>query len=109
MSTQTTLPQPTTRSSKLSETDYKWLLLVQTLLPLVVINTSGGNIVQAVPNAGIGASGQTAQNQEITYVKSSSDGNSFTLTGVQGGNIVISAQYAFFKIKSDGTNWWRVG
>jgi hypothetical protein len=41
-------------------------------------------------------------------VKSSSDGNSFTLTGVEGGSIVISAQYAHFKIKSDGTNWWKV-
>ena len=107
--TQTQLPQPTTVGSSLAKADYFWLLLVQQQLPLVVIDTSGGSFSQAAPDAGVGASGQTNQNMEITYVKSSSDANSFTLTGVEGGNIVISAQYAFFKIKSDGTNWWKVG
>lgn len=107
--TQTQLPQPTTRGSNLSKIDYLWLLLVQLANPLVTVDTSAGNISEAAPAAGVSTSGQTAQNQEITYVKTSSDGNSFTLTGVEGGSIVISAQYAYFKIKSDGTNWYRVG
>jgi len=107
--TQTTLPPPNTVGTNLSKSDYFWALLVQLQLPLVTIDTSAGDITEAAPDPGVGSSGQTAQNMEITYLKSSADGNSFTLTGVQGGDIVISAQYAFFKIKSDGTNWWKTG
>jgi hypothetical protein len=112
--TQTQLFEPPAQSKavddgqRLAPPLREWLFSVQNLLPLVVVDTSGGNIVQSVPAAGLNSTtGQSNQNMEITYVKSSADGNSFTLNGVQGGAIVISAQYAHFKIKSDGTNWWR--
>ena len=113
---QTVLFPPPTRTNAVDDKGYlaiplrQWLFTLQMLLPLVVIDTSGGNIVQAAPPAGLNSTtGQSNQNMEITYVKSSADGNSFTLTGVQGGNVVISTQYAHFKIKSDGTNWWKTG
>lgn len=114
--TQTQLFPPPVRSVAIDESDRLsdplrlWLFSVQNLLPLVVVDTSGGNIAQTVPAAGLNSTtGQSNQNMEITYLKSSGDGNSFTLHGVQGGDIVISAQYARFKIKSDGTSWWRTG
>jgi hypothetical protein len=88
----------------------QWLFSVQNLHPLITADTSAGNVVQAVPPAGLNSStGQSNQNMEITYVKSSADGNSLTVTGVEGGNIVLSTQYARAKVKSDGTNWYRTG
>ena len=114
--TQTKLFEPPAQSKAVDDSQRlapplrDWLFSVQNLLPLVVVDTSGGNIVQAVPAAGLNSTtGQSNQNMEITFVKSSADGNSFTLNGVQGGAIVISLQYARFKIKSDGTSWWRTG
>ena len=107
--TQTQLPQPTTRGSSLSKSDYNWLLLVQLEHPLVLVDTSAGSFSEAAPVAGVASSGQTAQNQEITFKKTSADGNTFTLTGVEDGPLTLTAQFSFFKIKSDGTNWWRTG
>ena len=38
--------------------------------------------------------------------KTSSDGNTYTLNGVEGGPYTLTAQFAFFKDQaSDGTNW----
>lgn len=112
--TQTQLFEPPAQSLAVDENRRlapplrQWLFSVQNLLPLVVIDTTSGNIVEGVPPAGLNSTtGQSNQNMEITFVKSSADANSFTLNGVQGGAIVISAQYATFKIKSDGTSWWR--
>jgi len=31
------------------------------------------------------------------------------LNGVEGGPYTLTAQFSFLKIKSDGTNWWKVG
>ena len=102
-------PPPTTQGSNLSQTDYQWLLIVQSLLPLYEVDTSKGSYTETPPAAGVGSSGQTGQCKEITYVKTSSDANVYTLNGVQGGPLTLTAQGQFFKIKSDGTNWWKVG
>jgi hypothetical protein len=99
-------PPPTTQGSALSATDHGWLLIVQGLQPLYEVDTSKGSYTEAVPAAGVASSGQTAQCKEITYVKTSADGNTYTLTGVKGGNLILTAQYSTFKIKSDGTNWY---
>ncbi len=108
MPVKTTLPPPTTQNSSLSKSDYGWLLLVQNLLPLVTVDTSKGNTVIFLPNAGVAATGLTGQNMEITYVKSSPDGNSVTVKGAISGTEVIAAQFESRKFKSDGTNWWVV-
>lgn len=112
--TQTELFEPPAQSLAVDESRRlapplrQWLFSVQNLLPLVVIDTAAGSFAETVPPAGLNSTtGQSNQNMEITYVKSSADANSFTLHGVEGGDIVISAQYAKFKVKSDGTNWWR--
>lgn len=113
---QSALFPPPTRSNAvdskgfLAEPLKLWLFTLQNLLPLITVDTSAGSFDETAPPAGLNAAtGQSNQNMEITYVKSSADGNSYTLHGVEGGDIVISAQFAFFKIKSDGTNWWKTG
>ena len=85
-----------------------WELIVQNLAPLNLVDTSGGDYAEDAPDAGVGASGQSAQGKEISYVKTSSDGHTFTLNGVEGGALTLTAQYSHLKIKSDGTNWWQV-
>ena len=86
-----------------------WELIVQNLAPLNLVDSSAGNYSEAAPDAGVGASGQSAQGKEIIYIKTSADGNTFTLTGVEGGFLTLTTQYAYLRIKSDGTNWWQVG
>ena len=107
MPTTQILPQPpSTQGSNLSATDYLWMLIVQNLAPLYEVDTSKGSYSENAPPAGVGASGQSGQCKEITYVKTSGDANIFTLNGVQGGPLTLKLQYSFLKIKSDGTNWY---
>jgi len=88
----------------------KYLLTLQMLLPLNLVDTSAGSYAETPPSAGLNAStGQSNQNMEISYVKTTADGNTYTLNGVEGGPYTLTAQFGFLKIKSDGTNWWRVG
>lgn len=107
--TQITLPPPTTHGSNLSPSDYGWEQLVQNAIPLNLVDTSKGSYAESAPTAGVATSGQSGQCKEITYVKTSSDANTYTLNGVQGGPYTLSTQYQFLKIKSDGTNWWLDG
>lgn len=92
----------------------KYLLTLQMLLPLITVDTTGGNVVIALPPAGLsGSTGQSNQNQEITYRKTSADGNTVTLTGSADGPVVLTAgdgsAASRVKFKSDGTSWWKVG
>jgi|ERR1051326_4117160 hypothetical protein len=114
--TQTQLFPPPTRSAAVDDKGFlgipfrQWLFTLQMLLPLVVVDTTAGNVAITPPPAGLNSStGQSNQNMEITYVKSSADANTVTLNGVEGGPFVLAAQYDFLKIKSDGTSWWRTG
>ena len=102
-------PPPTTQQSNLSSADYQWLLIAQNLAPLYEVDTSTGSYAETPPTAGVETSGQSGQCKEITYVKTSADGNTYTLNGVEGGPYTLTAQFSFLKIKSDGTNWWKVG
>jgi hypothetical protein len=105
--TQTTLFAPPLRGSI-----EKWLLTLQFLLPLRVVDTSADSYSENAPPAGSASSsmtGQSNQNQEIIYIKSSSDANTFTLNGVQGGPFVLTDLLQSIRIKSDGTDWWPVG
>ena len=113
---QSTLFAPPTRSQAVDKKGFLaeplklWLFTLQLLFPLITVDTTVGPLAETAPPAGLNsATGQSNQNMEITYVKSSADAHSYTLHGVEGGDIVISAQFAFFKIKSDGTNWWKTG
>jgi len=108
--TQTQLRPVPERGSNLPEPLLKWLFTVQNLLPMRVVDTSGGGYAETPPPAGLNSStGQTNQNMEITYTKDSADANVFTLNGVLGGPYTLVAQYSFLKIKSDGTSWRKVG
>lgn len=108
--TQTTLPQPTTIGSNLSPTDYLWLLLVQVVSPLIEVDSSGGPVTIALPEPGANTStGQTAQNQELIYVKTSSDGNAITITGALSGTATLTAQWSKARFKSNATDWIQVG
>lgn len=112
-SKQTQLFPPPTRSHAVDDKGYlavplrQWLFTVQNLLPLRVGDTSGGPITEALPPAGLNSTtGQSNQNQEILYIKSSADANAWTITGAITGTVALTAQYAVARFKSDGTNWW---
>lgn len=112
---QTNLFPPPTRTNAVDDKGFlaiplrQWLFTLQMLLPLRLVDTSGGPYSEALPPAGLNSTtGQSNQNQEIIYVKTSSDASTFTLTGGQGGSATISSQYGTLRYKSDGTNWWPV-
>jgi hypothetical protein len=121
MSTQTVLFVPPTRTPAVDSKGYlskpyqQYLFTLQYLLPLILVNTAAGSFTQNPPAPGLHANtGQSNQNQEIIYKKTSADGNSFTLAGtpmapLPEGPIVLTAQYSKVRIKSDGTQWWVVG
>jgi hypothetical protein len=87
-----------------------WELETQQAAPLVKVDTSAGSEIQAPPAAGLdNTTGQTNQNSELTYVKVSADGNTFTLEGpnLPLGPYVLTTQGQVLKIKSDGVDWWK--
>lgn len=97
-------------NGRLTTSFRQYLFTLQNLLPLVQVDTTSGNLSEGPPPAGLNSTtGQSNQNMEITFIKISADGHSFTLTGIELGSIVLTAQGDKCKIKSDGTNWWRSG
>lgn len=109
--TQTVRRLPPTQRTEITEPMRYWELETQQAAPLRSVDTTAGPYTEAPPPAGLNATtGQTAQNQEITYVKTSSDANSFTLAGpnLPLGPYTLTAHGDFLKIKSDASNWWRV-
>lgn len=107
--------QPPLRASELPDVIQQWLLASQTLLPLIVFDTTAAPEVFALPNPGLDNShtGQTNQNQEIICVKGSADANTVTITGAVGGNQVLTTQSpnvgSCVRFKSDATSWYVVG
>jgi hypothetical protein len=98
------------RELNLPLTVANWMRMLQNLAPLNEVDTSGGSYSENVPPAGLNAAtGQSAQNREITYKKMSADANTYTLNGAADGPLTLTAQFSFFKIKSDGTRWVRSG
>jgi hypothetical protein len=108
--TQTVLFPPPLRGTSLSQPEQKYLFTLQNLQPLRVGDSSAGPYSEALPAAGLNSTtGQSNQNQEIIYVKASADANVWTITGAISGPVLLGAQFAFARFKSDGTNWWKVG
>jgi hypothetical protein len=86
-----------------------WEQETQQASPLRKVDTTEGRYTEAPPAAGlVGSTGQTNQNSEITYVKTSSDANVFTLAGenLPFGPYTLTAPGSVLKIKSDGADWW---
>lgn len=107
---QTILFPPPLRFSKLEPAEQKYLLTLQNISPLRVGDSSAGPYSEALPAAGLNSStGQSNQNQELIFVKGSADANNWTITGAVSGAVILAAQYAFARFKSDGTRWWRSG
>lgn len=111
-STLYSLPQ----RAKLDPAFQQWLLpAVQDRLPLNLVDTTTGPYAEGTPPAGLNtATGQSNQDQEIIYKKTSADANVFTLNGTADGPLPegplhLNAQYDFFRIKSNGSVWYRVG
>src|SRR5256885_6629511 len=103
--TSTTLFPPTFRG-KLE----KWLLSLQNLSQLKLVDTTAGNYSEALPPAGLNSStGQSNQNQRLTYKKTSADGNTFSLTGAPEGTQTLTAQWSKVTLQSNGTSWYVVG
>jgi hypothetical protein len=62
-------------------------------------DTSGGNITQALPAASL------YPNQDLTFIKTTSDANTLTITGAISGSVVLTTQFQSATFHSDGTNW----
>ena len=106
--TKTQLFDPPTQYSDLEESIQKYLLTLSALMPLYEVDTTAGSYSEAPPPAGLNnATGQSNQSMEITYIKTSADGNVFTLTGVEGGPYTLTAQFQTLKIKSNATFWYK--
>src|SRR6267143_1749673 len=103
--------EPPVRGSEIDKVLTAWLFAIQKRLPLRKADTTTGSYSEALPPAGLtsATTGETNQNQEITYVKTSADANTFTITGAASGAVGLTLQYAFAKFKSDGTSWYRTG
>lgn len=107
--TQTQLFPPPQRGSNLPEPLLKWLFSVQNLLPLRTMDTSGGSYSEALPPAGLNSTtGQSNQNQELIYIKTTADANMATITGADSGPVTLKQQFDCVRFKSDGTNWYQV-
>lgn len=107
--TKTVLFPPPLRAANTIQDIQNWLFSIQNLMPLALVDTSGGSYSEAVPPAGLNIStGQSNQNQQILYIKTSADANVFTLTGCANGSQTLTAAFSAVLIKSDGTNWWGV-
>jgi hypothetical protein len=88
----------------------EWLFSVQNLLPLVEVDTTAGNLAITLPPAGLNSStGQSAQNQEIIYIKTSADAHTATIAGALTGSATLKNRYDIARFKSDGTNWINSG
>jgi hypothetical protein len=93
----------------------QWLFSVQKLSQLKLVDTSAGSYSELLPPAGLNATtGQSNQNQRLTYKKISADGNTFTLNGSDAGPLpegaqTLTAQYSMLTVQSDGTSWHKVG
>lgn len=109
---QTTLPPPPLRFSDLPKPLQAWHLNLQRHQPLNLADTSAGSEVVELPPAGLDvATGQTNQNQELTYRKVSADANTLTVTGSADGPQVLtknSGSGSVVRFKSDGTDWWVI-
>jgi hypothetical protein len=107
--TQTVLFPPPLRAANTIQDIQNWLFSIQNLHPLRLADTTAGSYSEAVPPAGLNsATGQSNQNQQILYIKTSADANSFALTGCANGTQTLTAQFSALLIKSDGTSWWAV-
>ena len=110
--TQTIRRQVPLKGATISEQMKYWEMETQQAHPLHTVDTSAGSYTEAPPAAGLNSStGQTNQNQEISYVKTSADANVYTLAGpnLPLGPYTLTAQGDWIKIKSNGTSWFRVG
>jgi hypothetical protein len=68
--------------------------------PFMPVDTTSGNQVIALP------SGPIYLNQERLYQKTSKDVSSVTITGAQGGNVILGTYLARARFRYDGANWW---
>lgn len=86
-----------------------WLFALQNRQQLKLVDTSTGSYSEALPSAGLNpATGQSNQDQELVYKKTSADGNTFTLTGAVDGAQTLTAQFAKVRLRSNGTSWYVV-
>lgn len=94
---------------KVARTFQQWLFSLQNRQQLKLVDTSAGNYAEALPAAGVNpATGQSNQDQELVYKKTSADGNTFTLTGAADGAQTLTAQFAKVRVRSNGTSWYVV-
>src|SRR3954468_15593803 len=94
---------------KVTRTFQQWLFTLQNQSQLKLVDTSAGDYSEALPPAGLNATtGQSNQNQRLTYKKVSSDGHTFSLTGAPEGTQTLTGQWSKVTLQSNGTSWYVV-
>lgn len=78
----------------------RWFQLVKKEKPFFPVDTTAGSQTIALQ------SGAEYLNREHLYLKSSSDGNTVTITGAFGGSVVLSSQGQKARFRFDGKTWW---
>ncbi len=110
---QTTRTPFTLRGSRLSATDSKHMLTLDTAQALFTADTTDGAIEVNLPPPGANQStGQSNQGQELIYRKVSPDANTLTINGSPDGPQVLTSNVGAasrVRFQSDGTDWWVVG
>lgn len=103
-------PPPVREDSNLTKGERQYFQSLQYRCPLREGDTSAAGYAEDLPPAGVtSAAGQSNQNQELLYIKISADANNWTINGAISGPVVLAAQYAFARFKSNGAVWYRVG
>ena len=106
---QTTLIPPVLLFSQLNPQEQLYMQTIQYLLQLFTCDTSLGEIDVTLPPAGSNpTTGQSAQNQELTYIKTTADTNNVVITGAISGVVTLTTQWQAARFKSDATNWYAV-
>lgn len=106
----TELFPPPIQLADLSPAIQLFLLTLQNLSQLNEGDSSGGSYSEALPAPGLNSTtGQSAQSQELTYIKISADANTWTITGAATGTVTLTTQFQSARFKSNGTVWYKIG
>lgn len=88
------------QGGKVTQPWVRWCQLVKKEKPFFPVDTTAGSQTIALQ------SGAEYLNREHLYLKSSSDGNTVTITGAFGGSVVLSTQGQKARFRFDGKTWW---
>ena len=87
---------------KIAQYFVSWFKQLTNAHPFFPVDTTAGSQAITLPT------GSIYLNQERLYQKTSADVHTVTISGAQGGAVVLGARFAKQRFRYDGTNWWPV-